>query len=319
MTFSPSGSTLLVAGGAGFIGRHLVRRLLAAGAKVIVLDNFSTGLRGGLRDLEGHGVSVIDADVIEPVHLAVDGIFNLACPASPPHYQADPIQTMRTSVWGAYNLLELARTRKIRLLHASTSEIYGDPEVHPQVEGYNGSVNPIGPRACYDEGKRAAETLCADYARRHGVDVRVARVFNTYGEGMAVNDGRVVSNFIVQALGGEPLTVFGDGQQTRSLCHVSDMVEAFVALFTADPFGFEPINLGNPAEITIADLARRVVSLTGSRSAVVHRPLPEDDPRVRKPDISRARQRLGWEPSVGLDEGLRRAIDYFAAENGAQI
>ena len=314
MTFAFSGRTILVTGAAGFIGRHLVRRLLAEGATVIALDNFATGSRVGLAELAGPRCRIVEADVIEPQNVAADGIFNLACPASPPHYQADPVRTLRTSVWGTYHLLELARARGIRLLQASTSEIYGDPAIHPQAERYWGNVNPVGPRACYDEGKRAAETLCSDYARSHRLDVRVARIFNTYGEGMAASDGRVVSNFIVQALSGAPLTVFGDGRQTRSLCHVSDMVDGLLALFSADPFGFAPVNLGNPNEITVSELAHRVISLTGSRSSIVHRSLPENDPRIRKPDITLARERLGWEPSVGLDDGLARTIAWFSAQ-----
>jgi UDP-glucuronate decarboxylase len=314
MRSSVKGTTLLVAGAAGFIGRHLVARLLADGARIVALDNFSTGSRRHLKEFEGPGCRIVEADVIEPVDETVDGVFNLACPASPPHYQADPIQTLRTSVVGTYNLLELARRHKARFVQASTSEIYGDPDQHPQVEGYHGNVNPIGVRACYDEGKRAAETLCADYARRFALDVRVARIFNTYGEGMAPGDGRVVSNFIVQALSGAPLTLYGDGRQTRSLCHVSDMVEGLVSLFTAPPFGFQPINLGNPSEITIRDLAQRVLKLSGSRSAITTRPLPDDDPRIRRPDISLATERLGWTPKVGLDDGLKRTIANFAEQ-----
>jgi UDP-glucuronate decarboxylase len=314
MTSAIKDKTLLVAGAAGFIGRHLVARLLAEGARVVALDNFSTGSRQRLLDLEGRSCRIVEADVIEPVDEPVDGVFNLACPASPPHYQSDPIQTLRTSVVGTYNLLELARRRKARFVQASTSEVYGDPDQHPQVEGYHGNVNPIGVRACYDEGKRAAETLCADYSRRFALDVRVARIFNTYGEGMVPSDGRVVSNFIVQALSGAPLTLYGDGGQTRSLCYVSDMVEGLLALFMAEPFGFQPINLGNPAEITIRNLAQRILKLSGSRSSITTRPLPEDDPRVRRPDISRATERLGWTPKIDLDDGLKRTIDHFVAQ-----
>lgn len=310
MTFF-GGKTFLVAGGAGFIGQHLVAELIARGAHVIVADNMSTGNAATLRGHEGPALTLLRHDIVEPLDLAVDGILNLACPASPIHYQRDPVATWKASVIGTLNLADLAARRGVRILQASTSEVYGDPLVHPQVETYTGNVNTVGPRSCYDEGKRAAETLLWDYHRTGRAEVRIARIFNTYGPGMAVEDGRVVSTFVNQALRDEPLTVFGEGTQTRSLCYVTDMVAGLLALFAAD-CGPEPVNLGNPVEINMNELARTIIALTGSRSAIEFRPLPTDDPRVRKPDISRARDRLGWSPQVALHEGLKATISHFA-------
>ena len=306
--------TVLVTGGAGFLGSHLCERLLAAGHRVICLDNFQTGQRRNVAPLAGHpGFTLIEHDVIEPLPVrAVDRIFHLACAASPPHYQRDPIHTTRTSVEGTYNALELARRAGARLLLASTSEVYGDPLQHPQREDYRGHVNPVGPRACYDEGKRCAESLCMDYHRRHGMAVKIARLFNTYGPRMHPDDGRVVSNFVVQALGNRPLTVYGEGRQTRSFCYVDDLVDGLLRLMDSAPGFTGPVNLGNPAEISVRELAERVIALTGARSPLVRRPLPADDPAQRRPDITLARRVLGWQPRVDLDTGLRRTIDYFA-------
>lgn len=308
---------VLVTGGAGFIGSHLCERLLQAGHHVICVDNFFTGVRENVAALLANPYfELIRHDVTFPLSVEVDEIYNLACPASPIHYQQDPVQTTKTSVLGAINMLGLAKRLKARILQASTSEVYGDPQVHPQPEGYWGNVNPIGPRACYDEGKRCAETLFFDYHRQHGVPIRVARIFNTYGPRMHPNDGRVVSNFIMQALKGEALTIFGDGEQTRSFCYVDDMVTALIGLMESDsPAAVGPINIGNPGEFTMLDLATLVIRLTGSRSRLQAQPLPQDDPRQRRPDITRVGQLLGWVPEVGLEEGLRRTIAYFRTQH----
>ena len=303
---------MLVTGGAGFLGSHLAERLLATGHDVLCVDNLFTGAKDNILALFSNPrFEFMRHDVTFPLYVEVDEIYNLACPASPIHYQYDPVQTTKTSVHGAINMLGLAKRTKARILQASTSEVYGDPEVHPQSEDYRGSVNPIGPRACYDEGKRCAETLFFDYHRQNGVAIRVARIFNTYGPRMLPDDGRVVSNFIVQALQGEPLTVYGDGAQTRSFCYVDDLVEGLVLLMAAPDAVTGPINLGNPDEVSILDLAGRILDVTGSRSAVETRPLPADDPLQRCPDISSARDLLGWEPTVSLEDGLRRTVDYF--------
>ncbi len=307
---------VLVTGGAGFIGSHLCRRLLADGHEVLCADNFSTGSRSSIAGLLDHPhFALVEHDVVLPLDADIDQIYNLACPASPVHYQRDPVATTRTCVLGAINMLDLARHRNARIFQASTSEVYGDPAVHPQTEAYWGNVNPIGPRSCYDEGKRCAETLFFDYQRQYAVAVRVARIFNTYGPGMAVDDGRVVSNFIMQALRGHDLTVFGDGQQTRSFCYVDDLVDGAVKLMTGDLPG--PVNLGNPVEFTMLELASLVIELTGSRAAITHAPLPVDDPRQRQPDITLARAALGWEPRIALRDGLARTIAYFDGMLGA--
>lgn len=302
----------LVTGGAGFLGSHLSARLLADGHEVLCVDNFYCSDKSNIEPLLDHPrFELLRHDINFPLYVEVDQIFNLACPASPVHYQRDPVQTLKTSVHGSINMLGLAKRIKARIFQASTSEVYGDPELHPQPEGYWGNVNPIGLRACYDEGKRAAETLFFDYHRQHGLNVRVARIFNTYGPHMHPNDGRVVSNFIVQALTGAPITLYGNGSQTRSFCYVDDLVDGFVRFMNADDSLIGPLNLGNPDEFTIAELAEKVVALTGSRSAIVHRPLPQDDPCQRRPVIDRARQSLGWQPSVRLDDGLAATIAYF--------
>jgi UDP-glucuronate decarboxylase len=303
---------MLVTGGAGFIGSHLCERLLERGADVLCIDNLFTGTKDNLAPFLGHpNFEFQRHDVTFPLYVEVDAIFNLACPASPYHYQHDPVQTVKTSVHGAINMLGLAKRTRARILQASTSEVYGDPSVHPQAESYWGSVNPIGPRSCYDEGKRCAETLFFDYHRQHGVDVRVARIFNTYGPRMHPNDGRVVSNFIMQALRGEPITVAGDGSQTRSFCYISDLVEGLLRYMALDGEEPGPINLGNPDEITIAMLAETVLDLTGSRSVIERKPLPQDDPVRRRPAIDLARDKLQWEPGVALREGLVETIAYF--------
>jgi UDP-glucuronate decarboxylase len=303
----------LVAGGAGFLGSHLCERLLGRGAAVLCVDNFVTGELGNLTHMTAAGGFRLQLhDVGEPLEVGeIGGVFNLACPASPVHYQADPIRTTMTSVRGTYNLLEVARAAGVRLLQASTSEVYGEPSIHPQSEGYWGHVNPNGLRACYDEGKRCAESLCFDYQRKFGLDVRVARIFNTYGPGMQITDGRVVSNFIVQALRGLPLTIYGTGEQTRSFCYVDDLIEGLMAFMDA-PVGVSgPMNLGNPEEFTMLELAALVAELTGSRSRMVFRRLPCDDPTQRCPDIGRARRELGWQPRIRLREGLTHTIAYF--------
>ena len=306
------GKRVLVTGGAGFIGSHLCRRLLARGDEVLCVDNFYTGRRENIRDLVANPLfEVLRHDVTFPLYVEVDQIFNLACPASPRHYQYDPVQTTKTSVHGAINMLGLAKRLRAPILQASTSEVYGDPEVHPQPESYWGRVNPVGPRSCYDEGKRCAETLFFDYHRQHGLSIRVARIFNTYGPNMQPDDGRVVSNFIVQALRGEDITLFGDGTQTRSFCYVDDMVDALLCLMDNPENSPGPVNLGNPGEFSIRELAEKVLRLTGSRSRLVFHPLPADDPRQRQPDIAEARRLLGWEPSTALEEGLERTIAYF--------
>jgi UDP-glucuronate decarboxylase len=302
---------ILVTGGAGFIGSHLCERLLADGNDVLCLDNFFTGRRVNiLHLLDNHHFELIRHDVIEPVLLEVDQIYNLACPASPIHYQYNPVKTVKTSVMGMINMLGLAKRVHARILQASTSEVYGDPLVHPQPEEYWGNVNPIGLRSCYDEGKRIAETLMMDYHRQNKVDTRIARIFNTYGPRMLEDDGRVVSNFIVQALRGEPLTLYGAGDQTRSFCYVDDLVEALIKLMNVDDV-HEPVNLGNPGEFTIKQLAQEVVKICDSKSDVTYLPLPEDDPKQRKPDISRAQTLLGWNPTIPLHEGLRKTVADF--------
>jgi UDP-glucuronate decarboxylase len=303
---------ILITGGAGFLGSHLCEKLLAQGEDVLCLDNFFTGSKDNIRHLLGNPrFETIRHDIINPIYLEVDQIYNLACPASPVHYQLNPIKTIKTSVMGAINTLGLAKRVKARILQASTSEVYGDPEMHPQREEYWGRVNPIGIRSCYDEGKRAAECLMMDYSRQNQVDVKIVRIFNTYGPRMAVNDGRVVSNFIVQALKGEEITVYGDGSQTRSFCFVDDLVEGLVRMMNS-PRGFTgPVNLGTPHEFTILQLAETLVRMTDSRSRIVFKPLPQDDPIQRRPDITLAREKLGWEPCIRLAEGLEKTIHYF--------
>jgi UDP-glucuronate decarboxylase len=303
---------VLITGGAGFLGSHLSENLLALGYQVLCVDNFFTGTRRNIEHLLGRtNFELLRHDITHPLFVEVDEIFNLACPASPIHYKRDPVQTTKTSVIGAINMLGLAKRLKIKVLQASTSEIYGNPSVHPQHEAYWGNVNPIGPRSCYDEGKRCAETLFFDYRRQHSMPIKVVRIFNTYGPRTHPNDGRVVSGFIVQALRNQDLTVFGDGQQTRSFCYVDDLVSGIIRMMATEPDVTGPINLGNPEECTIAELARLIVELTGSRSKIVHRPLPPDDPRQRKPDIRAAEAVLGWRPTTPLRQGLGKTIAYF--------
>jgi UDP-glucuronate decarboxylase len=303
---------VLVTGGAGFLGSHLCERLLREGADVLCVDNFFTGTKDNVAHLlDSPNFELLRHDVTFPLYVEVDEIYNLACPASPIHYQHDPVQTTKTSVHGAINMLGLAKRLKAKVFQASTSEVYGDPEVHPQTEDYRGNVNPIGPRACYDEGKRCAETLFFDYYRQHNLRIRVARIFNTYGPRMHPNDGRVVSNFVVQALRGEPITIFGEGMQTRAFCYVDDLIEGFLRLMAAPDDLTGPVNLGNPGEFTIRQLAEMVIELTGSKSKLVFHPLPADDPQQRRPNIKLAQDRLGWEPKIPLVQGLEKTIAYF--------
>jgi len=303
---------VLVTGGAGFLGSHLCERLLDDGHEVLCADNYFTGTKENIKHLfDRHRFEVLRHDITFPLYVEVDEIYNLACPASPVHYQYDPVQTTKTCVHGAINVLGLAKRTQAKILQASTSEVYGDPEAHPQPEDYRGRVNPIGPRACYDEGKRCAETLFFDYHRQNQVNIRVARIFNTYGPRMLPNDGRVVSNFIVQALRGEAITLYGDGSQTRAFCYVDDLIDGLVRLMDADDELTGPVNLGNPVEFTIAELAERVMALTGSKAKLKTFPLPADDPTRRCPDIALARAKLGWEPAVSLDDGLKKTIKYF--------
>jgi len=303
---------ILITGGAGFLGSHLCERLLNEGNEVICLDNFFTGSKENIINLISNPhFEVLRHDVTIPLYIEVDQIYNLACPASPIHYQHDPVQTTKTCVHGAINMLGLAKRTGAKIMQASTSEVYGDPEVHPQVESYWGRVNPIGIRSCYDEGKRCAETLFLDYHRQHNLDIKIARIFNTYGPKMHANDGRVVSNFVVQALKGEDITIYGDGQQSRSFCYVDEMVDAFIRLMNSDQDFIGPVNLGNPGEFTIRELAEKTLAMVGSKSSLITKPLPEDDPKQRQPDISLAKEKLGWEPVIKLDEGLAKTIEYF--------
>lgn len=307
---------ILVTGGAGFLGSHLCEKLLGLGHDVLCIDNYYTGRRANVAHLMGNArFEVMRHDVTFPLYVEVDQIYNLACPASPIHYQHDPVQTTKTSVHGAINMLGLAKRLGAKILQASTSEIYGDPLVHPQTEDYWGNVNSIGPRSCYDEGKRCAETLFFDYYRQHGLRIKVARIFNTYGPRMHPQDGRVVSNFIMQSLNNQPITIFGDGTQTRSFCYVSDLIDGLIRLMETDDGFIGPVNIGNPVEMTMQELAEKVIALTGSSSKLDYLPLPQDDPVQRQPDISLAREKLGWEPAVKLDQGLAATVDYFAKLN----
>jgi UDP-glucuronate decarboxylase len=302
---------VLVTGAAGFLGSHLCDRLIEKGYDVIGMDNYFTGSKDNVRHLMNHDhFEMIRHDIVEPILLETDQIYNFACPASPVHYQYNPVKTIKTSVMGTINMLGIAKRVKARILQASTSEVYGDPTVHPQTEEYWGNVNPIGPRSCYDEGKRVAESLMMNYHTQNGVDIRIIRIFNTYGPRMALNDGRVVSNFIVQALKGEPITVFGKGEQTRSFCYVDDLIEGAIRMMEQDGF-IGPVNLGNPHETTILELAEMIIRLTGSKSKIVYKPLPPDDPVRRQPDISLAKEKLAWEPKVNLEDGLKETIRYF--------
>ena len=306
------GARIAVTGGAGFLGSHLCERLVDAGNDVVCVDNFYTGSKRNVSHLlERPNFEMLRHDITFPIYLEVDQIYNLACPASPIHYQFDPVQTTKTSVHGAINVLGLAKRTKARILQASTSEVYGDPKIHPQTEDYRGDVNPIGPRACYDEGKRCAETLFSDYHRQHNVDIRIIRIFNTYGPKMHPNDGRVVSNFVVQALKGEPVTIYGDGSQTRSFCFVDDLIDGMIKLMALETEAHQPVNVGNPHETPIGSLAEKIVELTRSKSKIEYKPLPVDDPLQRCPDISKAKRLLDWEPTVPLEQGLGKTIDYF--------
>ncbi len=308
--------TALVTGGAGFLGSHLVERLLAQGKRVICMDNFYTGRADNLPVPQPEALTIIEHDIVKPLPRLphVDEIYNLACPASPVHYQADPVATLQICSTGVMNLLELAKRDGARVFHASTSEIYGDPDIHPQHESYHGNVNTVGPRSCYDEGKRFAETLLTDYCEQNGLTLRMARIFNTYGPRMQPDDGRVVSNFIIQALKGEPITIYGDGRQTRSFCYVDDLIDGFLALMAADDRAKGPVNLGNPAERTVAELAELVIDMVGGNARIEHRPLPIDDPRRRRPDISRATTTLGWRPKVDIITGLEATIAHFRGQ-----
>jgi len=308
---------VLVTGGAGFIGSHLCERLLGEGHDVICLDNLFTGSKDNIIHLmDNHRFELVRHDIVEPILLEVDRIYNLACPASPVHYQYNPVKTVKTSVMGAINMLGMAKRVKARILQASTSEVYGDPQVHPQTESYWGNVNPIGIRSCYDEGKRVAETLMMDYYRQNNVDIRIIRIFNTYGPRMAENDGRVVSNFIIQALRNQDITVYGTGSQTRSFCFVSDLVEGMCRMMENDQAFIGPVNLGNPVENTILEFAEKIIKITGSKSKIIFQALPQDDPKQRRPDITLAREKLAWQPVIGLEDGLVRTAEYFAAKIG---
>ena len=303
---------ILITGGAGFLGSHLAEKLLHSGNEVLVVDNFFTGNKQNLTHLLSNpNLEVMRHDVTFPLYVEVNQIYNLACPASPVHYQYDPVQTTKTSVHGAINMLGLAKRTRARILQASTSEVYGDPEVHPQPESYWGKVNPIGIRSCYDEGKRCAETLFFDYHRQHQTDIKIVRIFNTYGPRMHPNDGRVVSNFIVQALQGKDITIYGDGQQTRSFCYVDDLIDAMVKMMNSEPGFTGPVNIGNPGEFTMLQLAETVLKLSGSKSKIIHQPLPSDDPKQRQPNIELAKAKLGWQPKVNLEDGLKETIAYF--------
>ena len=307
------GKRVLVTGGAGFLGSHLCEKLLNLGAEVLCVDNYFTGRRSNIAHLiDNPYFEAMRHDITFPLYVEVDAIFNFACPASPVHYQHDPVATTKVSVNGAINMLGLAKRLNARILQASTSEVYGDPAIHPQTEDYWGNVNPIGPRACYDEGKRCAETLFFDYRRQHNLSIKVMRIFNTYGPRMMANDGRVVSNFIVQALKGDPITIYGEGQQTRSFCYVDDLIDGALKLMASPEGVTGPINVGNPKEFTMIELAQAVIRLTGSKSKLVHMPLPQDDPKQRQPNIDKARSVLGWEPSIALEDGLKKTISYFA-------
>ena len=304
---------ILITGGAGFLGSHLCERLLKEGNEVICLDNFFTGTKENVAHLlDDPYFEIIRHDIEFPIHIEVDEIYNLACPASPPHYQHNPIHTNKTSVLGAINMLGLAKRHNARIMQASTSEVYGDPHVHPQTEDYWGNVNPIGIRSCYDEGKRCAETLFFDYHREHNLKIKIARIFNTYGPNMHPSDGRVVSNFIIQALKGEDITIYGDGSQTRSFCYVDELIDGFIRLMASDDSFTGPVNLGNPVEFTIRELAEKVIEMTGSTSKLSFKPLPQDDPKQRQPDITLAKKELGWEPVIKLEQGLEKTIQYFA-------